>query len=428
LTFENLQGFDLLPERYIVAAKMICETKRRKIVMMKKSSHIFRRLASVFLVLAFALSISAPGCRGLIAYAEETGTQTTQVQEVQPETEDKEDAEQAQVETIPQWKKLLFGGLAIGGAVVVLALLGSASGGSGGSTENTNSTPTYTPAAAEIVASGECGAQEDNLTWTLDSNGLLTISGSGDMEEFYGGPPWRELLSSIKKIVIKAGVTSIGAWAFFECKRLTSVEIPSSVTSIGSVAFEECKNLTTVTLPYGVKSIGNKAFYGCEGLTGITIPNSVTSIGYRAFYHCESLTSLKIPNSVTSIGDEAFAYCKSLTSITIPSSVTNIGDSTLAYCTSLTSVTIPNSVTSIGDKAFAYCARLTGITIPGSVTSIGEYAFAMCSNLKTISYGGTCEAWQNVTKTDSDYSGITIRCADGTLAYQDDVWTEASAA
>ena len=37
-----------------------------------------------------------------------------------------------------------------------------------------------------IIASGECGAQGDNLTWTLDSDGVLTIIGSGDMKSYNG--------------------------------------------------------------------------------------------------------------------------------------------------------------------------------------------------------------------------------------------------
>jgi hypothetical protein len=89
-------------------------------------------------------------------------------------------------------------------------------------------------------------------------------------------------------------------------------------------------------------------------------------------------------------------------------------------CSGLTSVTIPNSVTSIGNKAFWECTSLTSVTIPDSVTSIGDYAFYLCSNLQTISYTGTCAEWQEIKKTDSDYSGITIQCTDGTISYQQD--------
>ncbi|MBR4305516.1 MAG: leucine-rich repeat protein, partial [Ruminiclostridium sp.] len=103
------------------------------------------------------------------------------------------------------------------------------------------------------------------------------------------------------------------------------------VTSIGNYAFADCGKLTSINIPDGVTSIANKAFYWCESLTSITIPDSVTSIGFYAFEGCSSLTSVTIGDSVTSIGDGAFSYCESLTSITIPDSVTSIGDGAFGY-------------------------------------------------------------------------------------------------
>ncbi len=235
--------------------------------------------------------------------------------------------------------------------------------------------------AAEIVASGTCGA---NLTWTLDSDGKLTISGTGKMEDYtygkdlYDAPsPWLDYTerNAIKTIVIRDGATSIGDGAFYDCSSLTSVTIPDSVTSIGDGAFYWCSSLTSVTIPNSITSIGDGAFFGCNSLTSVTIPNSVTSIGESAFYDCSSLTSVTIPNSVTSIGGGTFSNCSSLTSVTIPSSVTSIGFGAFQWCTSLTSVSIPNSVTSIDESAFSNCSSLTSVTIPNSVTSIGVHAF-----------------------------------------------------
>ena len=301
-----------------------------------------------------------------------------------------------------------------------------------------------TALAANIVDSGTCGAKGSNLTWTLDSEGVLTISGSGDMHDYdFPSAPWYDSRSRVKSAVIADGVTSIGddafkgctsltsvtipdsvtsiGWdAFEDCTSLTSVTIPDSVTSIGWDAFEDCTSLTSVTIPDSVTSIGDGAFYCCDSLTGIwvnegnnnysndasgvlfdkgmtaliqcpggfsgayTIPDSVTSIDNRAFYSCKSLTSVTIPNSVTIIGERAFSYCTSLTSVMIPDSVTSICDYAFNGCTSLTSVTIPDSVTSIGEYAFAYCTSLTSVTIPDSVTSIGEYAFRDCTSLTSV--------------------------------------------
>ena len=240
-----------------------------------------------------------------------------------------------------------------------------------------------TALAAGIVDSGTCGAE---VTWTLDSEGVLTISGSGDMYDYYSssGAPWHGSSSRVKSAVIADGVTSIGEKAFCDCSSLTSVTIPNSVTSIGERAFSECTSLTSVTIPDSVTCIGMRAFFYCTSLTSVTIPDSVTSIGQEAFYKCESLTSVTIPGSVTSIGVGAFALCKSLTSVTIPNSVTSINYETFRSCESRTRVTIPASVTRIDMSAFCGCSSLTSVTIPDSVTNIGSYAFSECTSLTSV--------------------------------------------
>ena len=267
--------------------------------------------------------------------------------------------------------------------------------------------PDPTPPSETIVASGTCG---DNLTWKLDDEGTLTISGKGAMTEWVHShsAPWATYRNTINKVVIQPGVTCIGKNAFSSgCKNLTSITIPEGVTSIGESAFYGCENLTSITIPEGVTSIGESAFYGCENLESITIPEGVTSIGgsafqgcsslksitipegvtsieNMAFYKCSSLMSITIPEGVTIIGDEAFQWCSSLTSITIPKGVTSIGWKAFQGCSSLKSITIPEGVTSIEYGAFDTCGGLTSVTIPESVTSIGKHAFDGCENLKSI--------------------------------------------
>ena len=229
---------------------------------------------------------------------------------------------------------------------------------------------------------GTCG---NNVFWTLDAEGTLTISGTGATKDYQTSDksPF-DHRTDIKKVVIESGVTSIGYGLFLYCSNLTEVSIPNSVTSIGAGAFYQCPSLKNITLPNSVTSIGTDAFGYCTSLTSIKIPNSVTSIGNFTFEYCTNLTNITISNSVTSIGTDAFGYCTSLTSVTIPNSVTSIGDYAFEYCTDLTNITIPNSVTSIGIGAFFKCSSLTSITIPKSVTSIGPSAFSNCSNLASI--------------------------------------------
>ena len=242
---------------------------------------------------------------------------------------------------------------------------------------------------------------------------------------------------SLTSINLPNSVTSIGEWAFYECRSLTSINIPHSVTSIGNSAFSWCDSLTSINIPNSVTTIGDEAFYECKSLTSINIPDSVTSIGDGAFDECSSLASINIPDSVTSIGNAAFSKCESLTNINIPDSVikmegnpfaswhgslsiesksfiyendvlfnadktiiiayraddesynipntvTSIGNAAFYECKSLTSINIPDSVTNIGRSAFGWCESLTSVNIPNSVTSIGNEAFRRCESLTSI--------------------------------------------
>ena len=214
------------------------------------------------------------------------------------------------------------------------------------------------PVTAFAESNGSCGT---NLTWSLDDEGTLTITGTGAMTDWQGNNevPWHGDSPSIETVVICSGVTSIGEHAFAVCKNLTDVTIPDSVTSIGTGAFNYT-GLTSVTIPNSVTSIGNSAFKECTGLKSVTIPSSVTSIEQAAFSNCTSLTSVTIPSSVTSIGKRAFYGCTGLTSVTIPNSVTSIGDEVFYNCTSLESIFLPDKdALSIG-----------GLAIPGTTSQV----------------------------------------------------------
>ena len=263
--------------------------------------------------------------------------------------------------------------------------------------------------AAQIIDSGTCG---ENLTWSLDSDGVLTVSGTGEMDDYSSDySPWFPVDHQIKTVIIGNGVTSISAGAFSECYELTSVTIAASVASIGDFAFEYCSKLTSVTFGTGsqLKSIGVYAFFSCNALTAIALPNGVTTIEYAAFEECSNLSSVTLPDSITSIEEFAFvdtayydnnsnwtdgalyigkhliatdAECSG--SYTIRTGTKTIADAAFYGCSDLTSITIPDSVTSIGSWAFYDCFLLTEISIPRNVTSIGTYAFCCCEELTAI--------------------------------------------
>ncbi len=116
----------------------------------------------------------------------------------------------------------------------------------------------------EETASGSCG---EALTWSLNSAGDLTVSGTGDMADFAAtGAPWAEYRDQIKLVILGQGVTSIGSSAFQDCKKLETVSLPGSLTALGKAAFLRCGELTNVKLPASLKSVGEDCFTDCEKL------------------------------------------------------------------------------------------------------------------------------------------------------------------
>ena len=281
-----------------------------------------------------------------------------------------------------------------------------------------------TAMAAETTAQECVGASSGttgDCTWTLDDDGLLTISGNGAMADYGFCGPWGD---KIKNVVIESGVTAIGKEAFSGCTSLVSVTIGDSVTSIGNFAFRYCTSLVGVTIPDSVTSIGAGAFEGCAGLESLTVDTNNTVYDSRnncnAIIETASNTLIAgckntvIPNDVTTVGEDAFFGCTSLTSVTIPDSVTSIGDFAFCGCTSLASVTIPDSVTSIGFEAFGYLnngSKAEGFTIYGKPGSEAE-AYANEN-------GGFIFISDEYTVTTGDVSGDSkVDITDATLVQQ----------
>lgn len=179
----------------------------------------------------------------------------------------------------------------------------SSSSSSGGGTSGGSTSDKKT----DDAESKTCG---EKLTWTLSTDGKLTISGTGKMD--CSSAPF-EYTREITECVIKDGVTSIGNRAFFHCSNLTNITIPNSVTQIDNEAFGKCANLKTVTLPNKITAISSGMFIYCESLESLTIPNGVNSIGDEAFRDCVNLSSVTIPENVTHIGRNAFKGCEQLT-------------------------------------------------------------------------------------------------------------------
>ena len=207
---------------------------------------------------------------------------------------------------------------------------------------------------AKWTAGGDCGAEGDNVTWQLDSDGTLTISGTGAMADYADNlstykttAPWAE--KQVKRVIINEGVTRIGNEAFFGLSSIISASIPNGVESIGKYAFS------------GWYSGGSPA----PQIEEIEIPVSVTDIGEYAFSNCKNLktVTLKTDSKLVRIGEYAFSNCPMLSKVMIPASVINIEEHAFYMCSGLQSVTFsPNSqLETIGDGVFNACPALNAI-------------------------------------------------------------------
>ena len=259
--------------------------------------------------------------------------------------------------------------------------------------------------AATTVASGECG---DNMSWNLDSNGNLTILGTGEMYDYSPySKPWENVKDQILSISVAEGVTSIGEDAFYSCGDLRNISLPEGLTNIGGHAFASCVKMRSITLPDSVTSLGNGVFYSCENLASIELSDNLIDIGNYTFAYCKKLTSIEVPAGVTAIGNTTFNYCSGLTSIKLPDNLTSIGNSAFANCHSLTSIELPDSVTSIGDGAFS-SSGLTSIELPDGITNIGNNTFAQCDLTSLELPNSVTRIGENAFQNCSDLSNITL--------------------
>jgi hypothetical protein len=164
----------------------------------------------------------------------------------------------------------------------------------------------------------------NGLYWEID-NGVLTISGNGDMPDHTTTKrPWDNKKNKIIAVIILEGVREITGYTFFDHKKLIDVYLPSSIRKIGSCAFSGCDNLKHVKFSNGIVVIGNNAFGGCHRLDSIKLPNTIVEIGNTCFSSCKKIRELNIPSSVRKIGKAAFEGCN-LINISIPQSVQEIG-------------------------------------------------------------------------------------------------------
>ncbi|MBR5514720.1 MAG: leucine-rich repeat domain-containing protein [Clostridia bacterium] len=293
------------------------------------------------------------------------------------------------------------------------------------------------PKENAYTSSGICG---ENVSWSLDENGTLTVYGNGEMYDYTkNNSVFYSFRNNIKKVVFEDGVTSVGDYAFYSFTGITSVTFAPSVNEIGRYAFNGCTSVnavyisdmaawctmdncyngdsplyyshklflnnelvTDLVIPEGVEKLSVNAFSNCTALESITIPKSLKYISAVAFYNCTNLKAIYISDmdawlqieyrasqsNPLYFAHDLYLNNELVTDIVIPTGTEKINDYAFIG-SSAKSLCIGGSVKSIGKQAFYNCTELCEITLPGSVEYISEEVF-----LNTAYYDNSSN-WEN---------------------------------
>lgn len=274
--------------------------------------------------------------------------------------------------------------------------------------------------------------------------------GTGSMPDYNGTSPWYALYKSLTDVQFAEGIEYVGAYTFYNCSNLETVNMPLTQPVIGKDAFKGTAYYHTsfdengllisgttlldgmyaegaVVIPDGITEISDEAFKNNKKITSITIPDSVTTVGSSVFYGCSGLTSLTVPCDVDMYKNENSFYgvtklskltmtkgttgtmvyfnrsytpwylsANTMKTIILEEGINNIYNSTFSGLTNLSSVTLPDSLTQIGGAAFSGDSLLTSVVLPDNLETIGTSAFNNCSGLKEITMPASVNIGSNL--------------------------------
>ena len=254
-----------------------------------------------------------------------------------------------------------------------------------------------TTAQAEVVDSGKCGPE---ATWTYDSNGTLTITGTGPIT----GVTWyMHNNDGILKVVIGEGITELCDTAFVDREELSEVVFPSTLTHIGVAAFYRCTSIKNITIPTSLETLEMAAFAACN-FTNVYISDlehwlnldrTKCQMTYENLYLNGNLvTQIQYPASCASVWTDGFRGNQSLQKVMLPDTVSYIGEYAFYDCDGLLEVVLSKNVNFLRPYTFGACDSLTTLTIPAGVSAVADYVFAEKDNagwsaIKTLRFAGS---------------------------------------
>lgn len=288
----------------------------------------------------------------------------------------------------------------------------------------------------KILYSGVSG----DLDWKIDSNGKLTISGSGDYvcdyDYYYVKTPmWCKYSTDITEVDLKnldtSSMTSMKSM-FERCSYIKTLDLSnfdtSNVTTMERM-FYCCESLEQLDLSdfdtSNVVDMG-EMFFRCTTLERLDVSNfdvAKVSNMEEMFWNCESLEKLDLSSFKTSKvtnTSSMFGRCLGLKQLDLSNfntpDVVNMG-SMFVLCEELKQLNLNNFDTSnVTDMSWAFCgcSKLSSdITVSGNVKEY-ENCFGACSTeLNTqfrVRYNKNCskELAQKIVDTKSSDSNVVL--------------------
>ena len=253
-----------------------------------------------------------------------------------------------------------------------------------------------TAANAEVVATGNCGAEGNNVTWTLDEQGTLTLEGTGataTVNVSTTDQPWYNYVSQITNVVVNEGITDLGSGLFFNMNNITSVSLPSSLKSIGRVAFRNCTSISTiVSKAASAPTAYENTFLAVPSTAKVIVPAG-SSDSYKNADYWSAFTIVEVVasgncgaegNNVTWTLDDQGTLTLDGTGATTTVNVSNTDQPWYNYVSQITNVVVNEGITDLGSGIFFNMNNITSVSLPSSLKSIRSVAFRNCTSLNTI--------------------------------------------
>ena len=267
-------------------------------------------------------------------------------------------------------------------------------------------------ALADTVDSGTYSSDDEELrfSWSLDSNGTLTISGDQKRVGNFSaqGAPWYQYREQVKRLVVEEGVIQLGAYSFYGMSALESVDF-GTINTLGDHAFQNCTSLKRIILPNQVSWVYTAAFQGCTSLTFANIGDRWWSNGTVPdwfFEGCTSLAVIRMGNNYTGFGDSTISNCPALKAVITDNTNVNSAGGYTVYRTNQLSGECSDNTYSQQKLTWNYDYNNQRIYFTGS------------GDMK--SYENGSQPWQNFTgaTVKIDFSTTDAKTSVSTTAFQ----------